>query len=91
MIVPSRRPRVWLLDFETAVRFTEDCPSENRVSIGLPAGGSIGPSDFRRSCPPEVLAGEPYDPFKLDVWLFGNSIKSYKVRLLPCDSVSLID
>ena len=87
MSIPSRRPRVWLIDFETAIEFADTCPPEDRVSMGPPIGGSISePDEYKRACPPEVLTGKPYDPFKLDVWQFGNSIQTYKVSL---SSISL--
>ena len=68
-----------MIDFELAIRFPADIPQEERVCVGLPSGGSFpGPSE--RPMPPEVLSGEPYDPFKLDVWHLGKSFSDFKVR-----------
>ena len=48
---------------------------------GYPIGGSF-PDDIKeyaRPVPPEVTSGKPYDPFKLDVWQLGTSLKGFKV------------
>ncbi len=75
---PSSRPRVYMIDFELAIRFPMDSPQEERVCIGRPSGGSLpGPSG--RPMPPEVLSDKPYDPFKLDVWQLGSSVSDFKV------------
>ena len=84
MTIPSRRPRVWLIDFETAIEFPEDCPWEECLVTGPPTGGSVTSNE--RDCPAEVLSGKPYDPFKLDVWQFGYSIRSYKVIFFSNDN-----
>lgn len=76
----SSRPRVYLIDFELAISFPDDCPLEKRVCMGVPVGGSVkNMADYARGCPPEVESGEPYDPFKLDVWQFGAAIEDYQV------------
>nr|VWP02319.1 Serine/threonine-protein kinase SMU1 (EC [Ganoderma boninense] len=86
---PSSRPRVYMIDFELAIRFPLDSPKEARVCIGRPSGGSLpGPSG--RPMPPEVLSGEPYDPFKLDVWQLGNSISDFKVVVPSVDSLTSV-
>ena len=82
---PTSRPRVYMIDFELAVRFPLNSPHEERTCVGRPSGGSLpGPSG--RPMPPEVLSGEPYDPFKLDVWQLGNSLSDFKVP--PVGSVA---
>lgn len=70
-------PRVYLIDFELAIMFPDDCPVHERVCVGVPTGGSVR-RNFR-SRPKEVSSNGPYDPCKLDVWQFGESIKKYKV------------
>lgn len=70
-------PRVYLIDFELAVMFPDDCPEHERVCVGVPTGASIPKSGRPRS--KEMISNEPYDPFKADVWQFGKSIKKYKV------------
>ncbi|PIL28181.1 hypothetical protein GSI_09718 [Ganoderma sinense ZZ0214-1] len=89
---PSSRPRVYMIDFELAIRFPLDSPKEARMCVGRPSGGSLpGPSG--RPMPPEVLSGEPYDPFKLDVWQLGNSISDFKSTIPEIDKVlvSMVD
>ena len=78
-IAPSR-PRVFLIDFEVAVHFQEDVPQEKRLCQGPPMGGSF-PDSYGRRMPPEVVSGEPYDPFKLDVWQLGVSFDDFKVSV----------
>lgn len=74
------RPRVFLNDFETAVYFKEDVPAHARTCVGLPLCPSFPlPERYFRRVPEEVLSGNPYDPFKLDVWQFGTSLSDFKV------------
>ena len=77
------RPRVYLIDFETAVKFSGDIPPPDRLCVGLPQGGGIA-SHSRYIAPqiPEMATGEPYDPFKLDVWQLASCFKSFDVRLM---------
>ena len=76
MKVSISRPRVYLIDFETAVQFPADCPSIERVSVGLPVAGA---EDYARPHAPEFASGEAYCPFKLDVWQLGSSFSGFKV------------
>ena len=74
------RPRVYLIDFEVAIQFPEDCSPEERVCVGPPLGGSFpSPEMYNRQVPPEVESGKPYDPFKLDVWQLASSLHEFKV------------
>ncbi|CDO75227.1 hypothetical protein BN946_scf184895.g7 [Trametes cinnabarina] len=86
------RPRVILNDFETAVRFAQDVPSAERVCVGLPLSESF-PQGYTRPVPPEVASGKPYDPFKLDVWQFGQSLSDLKTTISELDDIltSLMD
>ena len=76
MKVSISRPRVYLIDFESAVQFPAGCPSNDRVSVGLPL-----PDEEKYSRPhaPEFGSGKAYCPFKLDVWQLGNSFSGFKV------------
>lgn len=88
MSIAPCRPRVYLIDFELAVEFPDDCPLSEHVSIGPPLGGSLpNTTIYRRCCPPEVHTGDPYSPYKLDVWQFGYSIRDFEV--LSHDSCQL--
>lgn len=71
MTVATSRPRVYIIDFEASVMFPEELPFESCVCVGVPTGGTI--TQWARALPPEVALGEPYSPFKLDVWQFGYS------------------
>ncbi|KAI0672664.1 kinase-like domain-containing protein [Trametes maxima] len=82
------RPRVYLNDFETAVYFAPEVPSHERTCVGLPLSPSFPvPDKYTRPVPPEVSSGEPYDPFQLDVWQFGNSLSDLKTQIPEIDSV----
>jgi hypothetical protein len=76
MKVPISRPRVYLIDFETAVQFPAGCPPNERVSVGLPVPIA---EKYARPRAPEFASGEAYCPFKLDVWQLGNSLSIFKV------------
>ncbi len=53
------RPRVYLIDFETAVDFPEDSRPEERVVTGYPF-----PLDsYGRPVAPEFQVSDTYDPF----------------------------
>ncbi|KAI0366046.1 hypothetical protein BV20DRAFT_687669 [Pilatotrama ljubarskyi] len=82
------RPRVFLNDFETAVFFTEDVPASDRVCVGLPLPPSFpSPERYFRPIPSELTSREPYNPFKLDVWQFGDSLRDLKTTIPDIDAV----
>lgn len=91
MTISPSRPRVYLIDFETAIQFSDDCPPEDRVCVGLPLGGSfLEEHMYARPKAPETASGHPpYSPFKLDVWQLGASFYNYKVRIRD-DSGSIV-
>jgi serine/threonine protein kinase len=78
MKVSISRPRVYLIDFETAVQFPAECPLAERVSVGYPITFA-GAENYARPHAPEFASGEAYSPFKLDVWQFGHSFSGFKV------------
>ena len=74
MKVPISRPRVYLIDFETAVQFPAGCPLTECVSVGLPVA-----EKYSRPLAPELVSGKAYNPFKLDIWQLGYSFSFFKV------------
>ena len=74
MKVSISHPRVYLIDFETAVEFPAGCPLTERVSVGLPFA-----EKYTRPHAPEFASGNAYDPFKLDVWQLVYSFCKFKV------------
>jgi hypothetical protein len=78
MKVSISRPRVYLIDFENAVQFPAECPSIDRVSVGLPVPDALA-EKYARPHAPEFASGKAYCPFKLDVWQLGNSFSDFKV------------
>ena len=75
MKVSVSRPRVYLIDFETAVQFPAGCPLAERVSVGFPVA-----ERYARPHASEFASGKAYNPFKLDVWQLGCSFSKFKVR-----------
>ena len=71
--VPATRPRVYLIDLEYAHEFAEDIPEAERVLTGLPFVG------YLPKVAPEVSSGEPYNPFKADVWQLANGFSNFEV------------
>ena len=90
MKVSVSRPRVYLIDFETAVQFPAGCPSIERVSVGFPV--NVTEEQYARPHAPEFASGKAYSPFKLDVWQLGKSLCDFKVRdnCHPCYSPCLL-
>ncbi|KAH9848843.1 kinase-like domain-containing protein, partial [Lenzites betulinus] len=81
------RPRVYLNDFETAAYFVRT-PKEQQTCVGLPLAPSFAlPERYFRPIPKEVSCGEPYDPYKLDVWQFGTSMDEIKTTIPEVDDL----
>ncbi|KAJ3783162.1 hypothetical protein GGU10DRAFT_317246 [Lentinula aff. detonsa] len=59
------RPRLYLIDFETALCFPEDSLYEDCTCTGLPFGDI---DDYALPTPPGVAEGKPYNAFYLDFW-----------------------
>ena len=81
MTVSPSRPRVFLIDFETAVAFPPELTMDECVVTGYPMGDSFSrPEMYSRPLAPEFSSGKAYSPFKLDVWQLGNTFSDFKVR-----------
>ena len=90
MKVSISRPRVYLIDFETAVQFPVGCSLTERVSVGCPLAEA---KNYSRPHAPEFASGKPYCPFKLDVWQLGYSFSDFNVGrciFLHCFSLCLL-
>jgi len=62
------RPRVHLIDFETAIQdFAKGSPPSSRRCTGTP----MEDSTYIRPWAPEISSNESYFPFILDMWQFG--------------------
>ncbi|KAL1729700.1 hypothetical protein EV714DRAFT_273390 [Schizophyllum commune] len=86
--VSISKPRVYLIDFEVAVQFPDDCPASERVCTGIPCTGSLANvSEYARPVIPEMLTGEPYDPFKLDVWQLASSFGEFDSTFEPVETL----
>lgn len=69
MRVPLSRPRVYLNDFEHAFKHE---PGTTSTSVKI-----RGP--YLRPIAPEMHTGEPYEPFKPDVWQLVNGFSDFQV------------
>ncbi|KAL6306172.1 kinase-like domain-containing protein [Sparassis latifolia] len=90
MTIPTCCPRVYLIDFEVAVEYPEECPLAERLTTGCPLGGSfLEPAMYSRPLAPEMTTNEPYCPFKLDVWQLGYSFTSveFKTTITDIDTI----
>ncbi|KAF9266493.1 hypothetical protein L218DRAFT_896562 [Marasmius fiardii PR-910] len=84
--IPSSRPRVYLIDFETAICFPEDSAYEDCTCIGPPFGTM---HRYTRPTLREVAEGKPYNPFNLDVWQLGFFIGFLETSVPDLDKVLL--
>ncbi|KAF8964364.1 kinase-like domain-containing protein [Flammula alnicola] len=88
MEISPSRPRVYLIDFEVAIQFPSECLAEERVTTGYPLGGSFTElKTYARPHAPECATGNPYSPFKLDVWQLGVSFSDFKSTIAEIDDV----
>ena len=67
MKVSISHSRVYLIDFEIAVRFPVGCPLNERVSVGFPVA-----EKYARPHAPELGSG-------IDIWQLGYSFSDFKV------------
>lgn len=75
------RPRVYLIDFETAVDFPEDSTPEERVVTGYPF-----PLDsYGRPVAPEFRVSDTYNPFALNIWQFGSDLARFRSTIWEID------
>ncbi|KAH9913562.1 kinase-like domain-containing protein [Epithele typhae] len=82
------RPRVYLIDFELAVMFPDDTPAHEQVCVGPLYGGTILEGNIHaHRCSPEVLTGEPYNPYLLDIWQFGTSLRFFRSTIKEIDAM----
>ncbi|PPQ88135.1 hypothetical protein CVT25_004891 [Psilocybe cyanescens] len=63
----TTRPRVYVIDFETAVEFSEDSLESERLCPTFPVPLDV----YRRPVAPELQTMQPYCPFRLDMWQLG--------------------
>ncbi|KAF8815006.1 hypothetical protein BYT27DRAFT_7249494 [Phlegmacium glaucopus] len=61
---------------------------ESMRLTGYPLGGSVtDPAKYARPHAPEFASGNPYTPFKLDVWQLGKSLENFKSTISAIDEV----
>ncbi|KAK0445118.1 kinase-like domain-containing protein [Armillaria borealis] len=77
------RPRVYLIDFKTAVDFPENSTPEERVVTRYPF-----PLDsYGRPVAPEFQVSDTYDPFALDIWQFGSDLMRFHSTIWEIDEI----
>ncbi|KAK0196390.1 hypothetical protein F5146DRAFT_970412 [Armillaria mellea] len=79
------RPRVYIIDFESAIRFSEDGMERITSTFPVPVR-----SWYRRPLAPELeIPDAPYCPFRLDVWQISNDILRFKLNFPSVQEVIL--
>ncbi|KAG7089887.1 hypothetical protein E1B28_011521 [Marasmius oreades] len=84
--IPCSRPRVYLIDFETAICFPEDSVNEDCTCIGHPFGNI---DNYARPTIRAVGEGKPYNPFILDVWQLSYHLAFLETSIPELDEVLL--
>lgn len=74
----STRPRVYIIDFETAIDFDADAALHDCLTQDWP----FPKESYERPLPPELEGDAPYCPFKLDVWQFAYGLRCFRVSSL---------
>jgi hypothetical protein len=72
------RPRVYIIDFETAMEFDVNAKPEDCLISGLPFSDDV----YERPWAPEFSESGPYCPFKSDIWQFGSGFNCFRVSVL---------
>ena len=67
--------RYYINDFELAVTFDPDSEPSSRTVTGFPTTG-VRTGEYGRRPAPEMLSGDPYCPFRADIWQLGTMFKS---------------
>ena len=67
--------RYYINDFEFAVTFDPDSEPSSRTVTGLPITG-IRSGEYARKPAPEMLSGDPYCPFRADIFQLGTMFNS---------------
>ncbi|PPQ68741.1 hypothetical protein CVT25_012835 [Psilocybe cyanescens] len=83
------RPRVYIIDFETAVDFSDDCVESERLCSEHPFGNDFDLEDYGRQLAPELSGDiQPYCPFKLDLWQLGSDLRdNFQTGVLELDQL----
>ncbi|KAF8998177.1 hypothetical protein BDZ89DRAFT_970119 [Hymenopellis radicata] len=79
----TTKPRVYLIDLEFSIQFSADCPEDQRKVVGPP----LDSPHYGAPMPPEGLNGEPYCPFKADVWQLGCYLQQFSSNVEEIDAV----
>ena len=74
--LPTSRPRVYLIDFETAICFPEDRPYDECLCSGMPFGDD---DNYAQPYPIFISENKEYNPFYLDLWQFSYYLQFLKV------------
>jgi len=80
----ATRPRVYLIDFETAVTFPKNSDPTERLVTGLPFPSE---SPYERPSPPELMSAQLYCLFLLDVWQLGKGFENFRSTQQEIDNV----
>ncbi|KAF8904198.1 kinase-like domain-containing protein [Mucidula mucida] len=79
----TTKPRVYLIDLEFSIQFSADCPEDQCKVVGPP----VDSPHYVVPVPPEGQDGEPYCPFKADVWQLGYYLQQLSSNIEEIDAV----
>ena len=81
--------RYYINDFELAATFDPNSEPSSRTVTGFPTTG-VRTGEYGRRPAPEMLSGDPYCPFRADIWQLGTMFKSsFGVCVRSCVFLSL--
>ncbi|KIY50052.1 hypothetical protein FISHEDRAFT_57770 [Fistulina hepatica ATCC 64428] len=90
LVVPPLRSlfpvRYYLNDFEMSVTFESSSEPSSRVISGCPSKHRLG--GYARMPYPEMLTGEPYCPFRADIWQLGTMFRQQFIANDTCPKLT---
>ncbi|KAF9048009.1 hypothetical protein BDZ89DRAFT_1154829 [Hymenopellis radicata] len=84
MEIPTSRPRVFLIDFETAISFPETLSYDDCLCTSAPFADM---DSYAQPIPTMVLSGQPYSPFLLDLFQVTFKFRFMKTSIQALDDV----
>ncbi|KAL8280989.1 hypothetical protein RQP46_006668 [Phenoliferia psychrophenolica] len=79
----------FLNDFEWSIQFPEESEPASRLVMGIPLEKyGVTLEEYNRPLPPEVLTGQPYCPFAMDVYQLGKALHPiFEVRSVTSEII----
>jgi len=83
LLQSATRPRVYIIDFETAVEFDINTKLEDCLISGMPFPDDV----YERERAPECNGSGPHCPFQSDIWQFGSGFSCFRTTIPEIDEV----